>query len=589
MNRLWKIRPTTPEIATSLAREFSLLPPIAQLLAHRGICDSRAVHSFLKPSLSTLSDPFLLPDMAKAVDRVNKAIATQEKVIIFGDYDVDGMTSIALLLEIFGKMGAQCGFFLPSRFTDGYGFKMESLQRCIQDGAKLIVCVDCGTNSTEEIRYARTQGVDVIVLDHHEHNGVAFEAVAVVNHKRKDSVYKEELCSVGIAVKLAHALIKRAKLGVGQIPPICKGEKGGVEAAVASIDLKDVLDFVAIGTIADMVPLRGENRILVKAGLERLRETSHPGLKILRDLAGVKDAISATDVAFRIAPRLNANGRLSDAQDSLALLRTRSETEAMLLAQKLHQENQRRQQIERQASEEAIAMVHARRAYKDDPILVLYHPRWHVGVVGIVAAKITKEFGKPAVVIGLDGVLGKGSARSIEGFNIAEALDSAREHLLSGGGHAGAAGLTIEPDKIEPFRHAINEVAKRILSADAHVGALELDMDVPRDQLVSDLIEQLQSLEPFGIGNPRPMFATHAVHVDGLPIIVGGNHLKFQTRGKDTVFDVMGFRMGEKSGGHAGAAAMAGRRLDIAYQPCINIFNGQRRFQLNLEDFRFSS
>lgn len=579
MKKLWNIRPATPELASSLAKEFSVSLPIAQLLAHRGITESKAVSAFLSPRLQALADPFLLPDMDKAVDRLLAAIRAKEKIIVFGDYDVDGMTSIALILEILGRLGGVCGFFLPSRFADGYGLKKESVDRCIQDGARLIVSVDCGTNSTEEILYAKSKGVEFIVLDHHEHTGAAFEAVAVVNPKRKDSRYKEELASAGISFKLAHALIKRCREN--------SQKEGGEAIPWQAVELKDLLDFAAVGTVADMVPLVGENRILVRAGIERLGRSIHPGLRILRDLASSGGVLTATDIAFRIAPRLNANGRLSDAQDSLALLRTFSETEAMALAQKLQQENQRRQAIEKQTTEEAIALVRSRREFQNDKILVLYQPQWHIGVVGIVAAKIVKEFGKPAVVIGLEAGVGKGSARSVEGFNIAEALAAAKADLVACGGHAQAAGLTIEPVRVEAFRKGINDYARKAMIGVEGVKALLLDLDLPKEQLDGQLIEQLDALEPFGMGNPRPVFATHRIGVAGKPFIVGKNHLKFQTKIKDTMFDVMGFRMGLQEGADV-PASITGRKLDIAYHPCVNVFNGQRRFQLNLEDFRIS-
>ncbi len=570
MQRLWNIKPPTPELTESICRQFGLESPIAQLLAHRGLKENGPVASFLDPKLRDLKDPFLLPDMGKAVDRILAAVERREKIVVFGDYDVDGMTSIALMLEVLGSLGAECGYFLPSRFTDGYGLKIESLRRCIDDGARLIVTVDCGTNSTEEICFAKSQGVDVIVLDHHEHNGVPFEAVAVVNPKRPESLYKEELSSVGIAFKVAHALFKQ------------------LQDKRPMLDLKDILDYVAIGTVADMVPLLGENRILVRAGLERLAVTKRPGLHILKDLASVRETISATDIAFRIAPRLNANGRLSDAQDALSLLRTKSETEAMVLAQKLHQENKRRQSIEKQATQEAIAMVAAKRDFQKDRVLVLFHPEWHIGVVGIVAAKLVKEFGKPAVVIGLESGLGKGSARTRDGFPIAEALAAAGSELIAHGGHAGAAGLTIDPARVYAFRQAINQYADKVLAGREFPSTLALDMELSKEQLRPELVEQLERLEPFGVGNPRPVFATHKVAIDSKPFLVGGAHLKFQTRIQETTFDVMGFRMAQHASAEA-VMSLAWRKLDIAYNPCVNTFGGQRRYQLNLEDFRSSN
>ncbi len=594
MNRLWNIRPPTPELARNIAQQFSLSEVIAQLLVHRGLESPASISAFLDPRLKDLSDPFLLPDMAKAVSRILSAIESKEKIIVFGDYDVDGMTSVALLLDVFAALGGQCGYFIPSRFTDGYGLTKDSLQRCIEEGAKLIVSADCGTNSADEILYARSHGVDVIVLDHHEHNGMPFQAVAVVNPKRSDSLYKEELSSVGIAFKLAHALVKALRENRGNQGHVPNSILNSVRvpdfpAGVPDFhfDLKDVLDLVAIGTIGDMVPLLGENRILVKAGLARLAQTSRPGLRVLRDLAGVRDSVSASDVAFRIAPRLNANGRLADAQDSLALLRTRSESEAMMLAQRLHQQNQRRQQMEKQIVEEAIALVASRKDYEKEPVLVLFHPAWHVGVVGIIATKLLKHFGKPAIVIGQDNGVGKGSARSIAGFDIADALHQAKADLITCGGHRVAAGLTIEPSRVDSFRKAINRVAAQILDGSQPHHGLDLDMEIQKDQLNPDLIEQLNRLEPFGMGNARPVFATRRICVENDPYVVGAQHLKFQTRIKETLFDVIGFSMA-KNNGFQNAIPKAGEKIDIAYHPCVNIFGGQRRLQLNLEDFRSS-
>ncbi len=575
MKKLWSVRPQNPELAAGLAREFSLTLPVAQILIHRGLVESSAISLFLEPRLKSLRDPFLLAGMDTAVNRVLLALSRQEKIIVFGDYDVDGISSVALLLEILGKMGGKCGYYLPSRFTEGYGLKMESVRRCVEEGAKLIVCADCGTNSRQEISWARSQVVDFVVLDHHAPDGGTLEALATVNPKRVDSIYREELASVGIAFKLAHGLVKRCR------------ERGAEREDPGHIDVKGILDFVALGTIADMVPLTGENRIFVKAGLGVLDRSPHPGLKILRDLACGTGTLSATDVSYRITPRLNANGRLSDAQDALALLCTDSETQAMVLAQRLEQENQRRRQIERQVTEEAVAMVRQHSEYLKDPILVLFQPQWHFGVVGIVASRLVREFGKPSVVIGVQDGVGKGSARSIDGFHITEALAQVKSELIASGGHANAAGCTIDLNRIKTFRSSLNEYAKQILGDRTLDCALQLDMELAKDELCSEFIEQLGCLEPFGMGNPRPLFSTSRISIEGYPRIVGGSHLKFQTRVRETTFDVMGFQM-VSSADHEQVASLAGRKIDIAYHPGINVFQGQRRLQLNLEDYRLS-
>lgn len=455
MNYRWSVAPPQPLLAGPLARELDLSPLLAQCLLNRGHSDAARIASFLRPRLKNLADPFLLPNMAAAVERLLLARERGESLVVFGDYDVDGVTATTLLLEVLRGLGWQVSYYLPRRLEEGYGLSHEAAANCLEKcPVTLFLAVDCGSTAWETIAWLQTRGVDVIVLDHHQVSDPVPAARALVNPQLApaDAPSFRELCSVGLAFKLAHALIKHAR-------------SAGL-AGAADYDLRPLLDLVALGTIADLVPLTGENRVLVSAGLERLNQTSRPGLIALKQVSQINGSIGVYEVAFQLAPRLNAAGRLETAAESLELLLAGSLAEAEPKARDLDARNRERQQIERNISDDVIAAVRARFNPETDYVIVEGQMLWHIGVVGIVASRVLREFYRPTIILGGEGDAWRGSGRSIEGLDLAAALRACDDLLVRHGGHAQAAGLTIHPDKLDALRERLNGLARQTLTAD---------------------------------------------------------------------------------------------------------------------------
>ena len=534
-----------------LARQLDLPAPLAQALINRGYRDEAAAQRFLQPQLRQLTDPFALPDMLPAVERILVAIKQHERIVVYGDYDVDGVTSSALLVNVLRAAGATVTNFLPHRLDEGYGLSADGLARCVAEHRpQLLIAVDCGTSSAAEIAGLNAQEIDVIVLDHHEPPAELPACVALVNPKRVTG--STPLASVGVAFKLAHAILKLDRQLAGKI------------------DLRDQLDLVALGTIADLVPLTGENRILVKAGLERLPATKKVGLRALMDVAGVTGAVKQSHVGFRLGPRLNAAGRLDDAMTALELLLTDNAGRAAELAELLDRHNADRQRIEERIVAEALAHAHE---YADDRVLVLTNPDWHPGVIGIVAAKVVQQFYRPTVVIGADG---KGSCRSVTGFSMVGALATGAEFLIRYGGHEMAAGLSVLPENIPALRRCLNEQAGAlpgpVVRVDAVVGLAELD---------GAFFAGLEQFEPCGSDNPRPVFAVTGVWLRGAARVVGQKHLKFAVTDGAATVDAIWW-------GHAAMELPEGE-MDLSFVPELDEFRGAVTVQLNVRDVRKKS
>ena len=485
---------------------------IARLLSRKGFSQVEEVNAFLRPRLSSLSDPFLLPQLETAVERLLRAVDRRERVVLFGDYDVDGVTSLALLWEMLSALGAAAALFLPLRMEEGYGLSRESVQRCLeQHEPELLIAVDCGTSSQAQIAELKHRGVDVIVLDHHEPQSDLPECVALVNPKTDPQSIFHYLCSVGIVFKLCHALLKARP--------------------VEAFDLRQRLDLVALGTVADIVPLEGENRLFVQRGAIEITRSCRPGLRKLIEVASVHPPILAEDIGFRLGPRLNSAGRLTTAEKSLRLLLTRDETEAAALAQFLDKQNQERQEVEKQilaASEEQIG---AEFDSVRDAAIVVSADGWHPGVLGIVASRIVRRYHRPAVVIGFDeNGLGKGSARSIEGLHLVKALEACSGYLEKFGGHEMAAGLTIRRNKIVEFAEAFRMASRQQLSNDDLQPELRLDHELQLSQLTVGLLEWHEKLQPFGNSNPQPLFLARGVEPAAPPRPVNDKHLVLRLR-----------------------------------------------------------
>ena len=498
---------------------------IARLLFRKGFKSSDDVQSFLQPRLSSLSDPFLLPQMRAAVARVLGALDSHERIVLFGDYDVDGVTSLALLAEMLRGYGATPELFLPLRMEEGYGLSHESVERCLEQHrpqlpdqlasarkpSVLLIAIDCGTTSVAEIAELKARGVDVIVLDHHEPKSQLPDCVAIVNPKADSASPFHYLCSVGIVFKLCHALLKTRPL--------------------PEFDLKSKLDLVALGTVADIVPLVEENRMLVQRGAIEIGRTSRVGLRKLMQVAGVRPPILPDDIGYRLGPRLNAAGRLSTAEKSLRLLLTNDEDQAAALAIELDQQNRARQEVEKEILAAAIVTIEKQFDAARDAAIVAGARGWHPGVLGIVASRIARKYHRPTIIIGFDekGV-GKGSGRSIAGLNLVDALTRCAATLEKFGGHEMAAGLALHEESFPKFAEAFCSTARQLLSEQALQRSLRLDHELPFTNIDVEFLRWHELLQPFGNGNPQPLFFARAVEPVGAPRVSNEKHLIFRLR-----------------------------------------------------------
>jgi single-stranded-DNA-specific exonuclease len=568
----WSPAPPQPLLAGRLAAQLKIPPLLAQCLLNRDLSEPSAIENFLSPRLKHLSDPFLLPNMAAAVGRLFRAREQNEPLVIFGDYDVDGITSTALLIEVLRPLGWQADFYLPNRMDEGYGLSAEGVENCLKKfPGKLLLAVDCGSTAVENIRDLRSRGVDVIVLDHHQVSSPAPDAVALVNPQlstlnSQPSTAFTELCSAGLAFKLAHALVKR-------------GRETGLPGA-ADFDLRPLLDLVALGTIADLVPLTGENRILASAGLQRLGATRRPGLVALKQVAQCPPSPGTYEVGFQLAPRLNASGRLETAGDSLRLLLARDAAEAVPLAQNLDSWNRERQKIERGIAEEVIGAVRAKFNPETDFVIVEGQLLWHIGVVGIVASRVLQQFYRPTIILGGEGAEWRGSGRSIPGFDLAAALRECGDLLVRHGGHAMAAGLSLHPDKMDALRQRLNELARRALKPEDLQPPLRLDAEVGLDEITLELLGELARLKPTGQGNPPVQFcARQLTHQRPLQRIgAEKQHVKMWVTDGAATLEALWWNGGDKS--------LPVGKFNLAFVPQINEFNGRRTVQLKVLDWR---
>ncbi len=572
----WALAPPQPRLAAQLATEVNLSPLLVQCLLNRGLAEPAAIAAFLQPRLKHLADPFLLPNMDAAVRRLLAARERNEPVVIFGDYDVDGVTSTALLLEILCSLGWQAHYYLPHRMDEGYGLSQEAADNCLaHHPATLLLAVDCGSTAVATIASLHGRGVDVIVLDHHQVGSPAPAAAALVNPQLAPSPAATapqlsspftELCSVGLAFKLAHALLKRSR----EINL----------ASAADYDLRPLLDLVALGTIADVVPLTGENRILASVGLERLNTTQRPGLVALKRVAQCPAPLGTYEVGFQLAPRLNAAGRLETAENALRLLQARDLAEALPLAQTLDTCNRERQKIERGIAEQATATVRARFNPQTDYAIVEGDPSWHIGVVGIVAARVLQQFHRPTIILGGDGPALRGSGRSIPGFDLAAALRECADLLLRQGGHAMAAGLSLPAANLDAFRARFNQIARRTLTPEQLQPPLRLDAEVALADLTLECLAALEQLRPTGLGNPPVQLMARNLRPQRPPQRMGAEkqHLKLWLTDGHTIQEAVWW----------GAAnePLPPSLFDLAFAPQVNDYNGRRTVQLKVLDWR---
>jgi single-stranded-DNA-specific exonuclease len=552
-----------PVLQEEIKRELKIPTVMAKILINRGIHNVATGRDFLYPSLDHLIDPFIMADMEFAVARIWQALDAGEAIMVHGDYDVDGVTATALIVNTLKALGADVSFYIPHRREEGYGISKGAIDLCVRQRRTLLVSVDCGITAIEETRYANEQGVDVIITDHHE-PGELPEAVAVINPKRPDCPYPfKELPGVALAFKLADAVYKKR-----------------------SQDLSSVyknLDLVALGCAADIVPLVDENRVLVTYGLGQMECTENPGLKALLSNLNLRNKRLGTgQLIFVLAPRINALGRMGSAMDAVTLLTTQNPEEADRISKVLEQQNLKRRQIDKRTLHEALQMVEQQVDPERDRAVVLSSDAWHPGVIGIVASRIAEKVHLPTVLIAVDGAQGKGSGRSIPGFDLYAALSRCQQHLAAFGGHKYAAGLTIDRDRIEPLREAFLATVGEMFKPEHMIPQLNIDDEISLGQIDGRLMGLLKRFAPFGPQNMRPVMVSRGVEVVGETEIVGTNHIKFQVRQHGRVLDCIGFDLGHLDYRLAPGEA----NLDIAYMIEENEWRGRKGIQLRIKDLR---
>ncbi|MFM7606218.1 MAG: single-stranded-DNA-specific exonuclease RecJ [Prosthecobacter sp.] len=557
----WLVKPAA-EGADELAAETGLPTLLTHLLTQRGINTAEKARDFLVPKLASLGDPRMLPDMPAAVIRLLRAVDEQQQVVLYGDYDVDGVTSMALLYLVLEAYGLDAKLFLPSRMEEGYGLSHDGLTKCFETHGKpdLLVALDCGTTSLSETTWLAEQGVDCVIVDHHELSPQGRpQCHALVNPKLANDW--QYFCTAGLVFKLAHALLKTRP--------------------VPNFDLKDTLDLVALGTVADLVPLVSENRLLVRRGLEALAQTQRLGLRALKQLAGVDGLVQTHHVSFRLGPRLNAAGRLDTASTALELLLANETDKAAELANLLEAHNKDRQGVEQVVHAEAESMLATLGNLEQLSAIVLGSRNWHPGVIGIVASRISRLCHRPTILVSFDeNGIGKGSGRSIPGFSLVEAIDICRDHLRGGGGHAMAAGISVEEAKLDLFRAAFATAARKALSDEAMTPVLELDAEVKLKELTLSFLENYKLMEPFGQKNSEPLFLCRKV-VPKLPgRNIKGKHLRLLLTQDGSGMDSIWF--------NAPIGQLPPAPWDVAMRLQRSFFRGEEQWQITLESVRSS-
>lgn len=557
--------------ALEAAEALGISTTLAQCLLNRGIEQPDAMSSFISPSLKRLADPFRIVDMELMVDLLLKARENGESLVIFGDYDADGVTATTLLLESLTAFGWKVNYYLPHRLDEGYGLSLDSVKNCVhQFNPDILLAVDCGSTAVDTIKWLKDQGISTLVLDHHQISIPKPPATALVNplSQIKNNGHDTELCSVGLAFKLAHAILKR-------------GRQTGMPGAY-HYDIRKFLDLVAIGTIADLVPLTGENRILVNAGLARLEKTRRTGLLALKKVAAVSNPIGSFEVGFQLAPRLNAAGRLQSATKALELLTAEDTKTAEIIALDLDAQNRERRKIEDNIAHQVIESVRSRLKKHKDLVIVEGGLYWHIGVVGIVAARVVREFYRPVILVGGDTNEWRGSGRSIDGFDLADALRHCNDLLIQHGGHAMAAGLSLHPDNLPALRRRLNNLAAQKLPPDKLRPILNIDAEISLPELTLDAVGELNLLNPTGQHNPTIQLVVKNVSLQRPPEFFGKQkqHSRLWITDGSTTQEAIAWRM-------SGRKPPSGR-FDLAFSPKINNFKGKQTVQLQATDWQNS-
>lgn len=567
MRKKWVVNTEEVDLkqVQNLQDSLSCSQVIAKLLFQKNIKSIQEAQDFFHPDFKNLHDPYIFNDMERSVNRIIQSIENKEKIVIYGDYDVDGTTATSLLLIGLKKLGANVDFYIPNRMIEGYGLSMSGNKAVLSKKAKVVITVDCGINAVDEIYHLNQEGVDVIITDHHTPKKVLPYAFAIIDPKLEDSKYPyHDLAGVGIAFKLILAIYRKYKIDDME-------------------SISTFFDLVGLGTIADIVPLTGENRILASLGIKKLEERKNLGLSCLLNMAGLKTCkLKSSDIVFKLAPRINAAGRLGSADRAVDLMTTTSPEDAQILALSVHEENQKRQQIDQKTFHEACDMIELKYQDLDKTFFfVLATEHWHPGVIGIVASKIVEKYNRPTILITFAEGEGSGSGRSIRKFNIFECLENFQEYLKGFGGHKYAAGLTILPEYIDIFEEKVNEYASEKLTLEDIRPQIHIANELKLQEIDDELLKWLKLFSPFGPGNMNPIFISRKVMIVGYPYTVGTNHLKIKTIQNDKILDLIGFNMGELS-----PFLKKGSYVDIAYSLEENEWRDIKKIQGKLKDIR---
>ena len=557
MNKKWECYPKNEELAKQIAEKYQISEMIAEILINRKV-DLDKIEQFLNPTRYDFHDPFLMPDMEKAVKRILEAMSKKEKIVIYGDYDVDGITSITVLKKFFADRGISVDSYIPNRLEEGYGLNKEAIDT-LKD-YDLMITVDCGISGIEEIDYAVSLGIDVVVTDHHEPTEVLPKALAVVDAKRKDNQYPfNQLAGVGVCFKLIQAI--------------------SLKMGLPDKEYLKYLDIVCVGTISDIVPLVDENRVIAKLGLKLVSQTKNIGLRCLLESIGYKK-VDSTSISFGVAPRINACGRMGFEKEALRLFLTDSVEEAREIAKRLNQYNQERQTAEKKIFDEAVQMIET--SEKDKAGIILGSPNWHHGVIGIVSSKVTDLYFKPSVLVCFEGEEGKGSGRSIPGFDLHHALTECSSHLTKFGGHSMAVGVTIQKSEFEDFKEEFENFLQNSNIRDI-IPIVYIDEEVSLKEIDLETVKQIQLLEPFGEANKMPLFLFRNLKIHSIRTLSEGKHLKLTLKEDQVIVEAIGFNMGELASTYT-----IEDYVDVVGTLEVNRFNGNEQIQINVKEIRKS-
>lgn len=557
MNKKWECYSADEDKVNELSKEYNLSKILANILVNRNI---ENIDKFLNPTRHDFHDPFLMPDMEKAIQRLIKAIEDKQKIMIFGDYDADGITSITVLKKFLNERGMEVGTYIPNRLNEGYGLNKEAIKKIFDQGYTLMITVDCGISGIEEIDYANSLGIETIITDHHEPAEILPNAYAVIDAKRKDNEYPfNQLAGVGVVFKVIQAL--SIKLGLD--------EK----------EYLKYLDIVCVGTISDIVPLVDENRVIAKLGLKLVEVTRNIGLRTLIQSIGFKE-INSTAISFGVAPRINACGRMGHQQEALDLFLCDDINKAKEIATRLNAFNQERQAKEKAICEQVVEQIEA--GEKDKTCIILGHEDWHHGIIGIVSSKVTEMYFKPSILICFEGDEGKGSGRSIPGFDLHEALMKCSDTIEKFGGHSMAIGITVKKDKFEDFKQEFEEYAKSCNISEI-VPVVQIDEEVNLKDICMEDVRSLKLLEPFGEANKMPIFLFKNLKINSIRALSEGKHLKLNLKSDSYMIDAIGFNMGELANQY-----LLDDKVDVVGSLDINKFNGNENMQITIKDIRKS-